>query len=256
MGATTTPAGYSYNTSSTDTGAATSLPSNLYPQNDNGAPTNSNTAAVSSPYGVVSGAPTLSSTVANTGSPGSGTSGNGAQAGKLGYESLIPFANTAAYYGTAEATQGATLSAAADQNLNAYTNLLTEGISPDPTVRMEQASSGITAQEQQTQSALQNIASLPRGGAQDYLAGQAYISEASNVSDLINQAYSADLSALGQLGVQEAQMGLSGYNAAVVAESVGGSITGGAINLRNSMAAANQASISNDIASLATLAAG
>ena len=189
MGATTTPAGYSYNTSSTDTGAATSLPSNLYPQNDNGAPTNSNTAAVSSPYGVVSGAPTLSSTVANTGSPGSGTSGNGAQAGKLGYESLIPFANTAAYYGTAEATQGATLSAAADQNLNAYTNLLTEGISSDPTVRMAQAAPGITAQEQQTQSALQNIASLPRGGAQDYLAGQAYISEASNVSDLINQAY-------------------------------------------------------------------
>ena len=238
MAPASAPTGYSYNVPSSEAGPETSLPQNMYPTNDAGNPTTSNTAANTNPYGT-STAPTLSSTVANTGAPGSGTTGTGGTStGRLGYESLIPFANTAAYYGSAEGQQGATLSNAADQNLNAYTTLLRQGISSDPTVRMAQAAPGIKAQEQQTQQALNSIATLPRGGAADYLSGQAYISEASNVSDLINQAYNQDLAAIGNLGVTEAQQGLAGYNAAVGAESVGGSITGGAVNIKNGIAAA------------------
>lgn len=239
MGASPAPSassGYSYNPASPNDQAPPSTP----------------------PYYPAPTSPVVSGTVQNTGAPGSGTSGppGSPAAGTLGYESLVPYAGNAAYQGNAESTQAKSITAAGDQNINAYTKLLQEGISSDPTVRVAQAAPGIQAAESQTNQAVKNISTLPRGGAQDYLTGQAYISEASNVGNLIDQAYNSDISALGQLGQNEAQLGLSGEQAAVNANATAASITGAAVQGHNQQKAADQLSVGEDISALAGLAIG
>jgi len=255
--------GYNYNSgsSSGQSGPATSLPSDLYPTQDNGVPQDSQVPANSSAYTSAPtpvSSPVVSGTPTNSGAPGSGTSGPPGTKGAstLGYESLIPYAGNAAYIANEENTQGQSITAAGDASLNTYSTLLNEGISSDPTVRMAQAAPGVQAQEAQTASAVQDISTLPRGGAQNYLEGQAYISEASNVGSLIDQAYNSDLTALGNLGTTEAQLGLSGEQAAVGSNATAASITGAAVQGHNTQKAADQAAVANDISMLAGLAIG
>jgi hypothetical protein len=233
------PPGYAYNSPASANGPV-------------GAPAPAPQPIAYQPAAGISGVPQ------QTGAPGSGTTGppGTPPAGTLGYESLIPYAGNAAYAGNEENTQAQSITQAGDQNINAYTAALQAGISSDPTVRTAQAAPGIQAAEAQTAAAEQNIATLPRGGAQNYLAGNAYISEASNVGDLIDQAYNSDLTALGNLGTQEAQLGLAGEQADVSAQSTAASITGGAVSGHNAQKAADESSIATDIESLAGLAIG
>jgi len=121
---------------------------------------------------------------------------------------------------------------------------------------MAAQATNIQTEEKQQTAARAAISTLPRGGAQDYLSGQSYIQQASDIGTLLDQAWNQAETAKGQLGLTEEQLALQSLSTAQSGFSVGGSIQGGALDIKNNMAAANQASIANDIGMLASLAAG
>jgi hypothetical protein len=222
----------------------------MYPTADGGNPTTSNTPSVTGIGTYGNGATSTSYGGYPASAPGGNPSSNG-----LNYNSLagvgVQALNTANQADVA--AQG--LSSAGASNLGAYQSTLNAELSTDPSARMAVQAPNIQADEQQTQSALTSLSSLPRGGAQDYLKGEAYIQEASDVGTLLDQAWNSAATATGALGTTETQLASQELQLAQTGISTGASIYGGALNVKNNIAAGNQASVSNDIGELAMLAA-
>ena len=251
MGGYASP-GYNENTPTNAQAPPTSLPQNLYPQQDAGNPTDSNTPAVYSPtvgtYG--SGSTPTGYTGYSSNPPGGNPPSNG-----LNYNSLagvgVQALNTANQ--AEQAAQG--LSSAGAENLGTYQSILNAELSKDPSARMAVQAPNIQANEQQTQSALTSLSSLPRGGDQDYLKGEAYIQEASDIGSLLDQVWNSAVQQEGALGTSETQLASQELQLAQNGLATGSSIYGGALKVKNGIAAGNQATVSNDMGELAMLAA-
>ena len=196
-----------------------------------------------SPYGTLAGYPTTAS-----GGPAAG--------GTFGYMTLASTGVEAINTGRQADVLGQELSAAGGKELTDYQKYLDKMTSTDPSTRMAAQATNIQTEEKQQTAARAAISTLPRGGAQDYLSGQSYIQQASDIGTLLDQAWNQAETAKGQLGLTEEQLALQSLSTAQSGFSVGGSIQGGALDIKNNMAAANQALIANDIGMLASLAAG
>jgi hypothetical protein len=98
--------------------------------------------------------------------------------------------------------------------LASYTSYLNQLTSADPTQRMSAVAPQVTAIDQQTQQAVQNISQLPRGGANAALTAEAYQSEAAQVGNALNTAYNAAQQQIGNLGEFGVQATESGFGTA------------------------------------------
>lgn len=100
--------------------------------------------------------------------------------------------------------------------LASYTNYLNEMTSADPTQRLAAAAPEVQQIGEQTQQAVNNTANLPRGGANAALTAQAYQTEATNVGNALDTAYTQAQQELGQLG----EFGVRGQRQGLVPQTL------------------------------------
>jgi hypothetical protein len=119
------------------------------------------------------------------------------------------------YLANLAAALGSNVSALTTPSLEKYIATENQMLSTDPTKRMAAVAPQVQQTIQQQNAARQSIAaSTPRGGAQDYLMSQSYIQQASEIGNLMDQAWNQALQAQGQIGEWGAGTTLSALGAA------------------------------------------
>lgn len=139
--------------------------------------------------------------------------------------------------------------------LQGYAGFLKEMTSADPGARMAAAGPGVTAITKQQEAARKDIAAnVPRGGAADYLTGMSYIQQASDIGNLIDQAWLSAEQQQGQFG----EWGVGATERALALKQSGlasGAVTvGEAVGMKRATQAANQDAAAQLVAELAMLA--
>lgn len=164
----------------------------------------------------------------------------GSSGGSFGYMTLAGMGNQQAYNAGVQNSYALGLGRYLAPELAGYTSFLNNMTSADPMTRLATVAPQAEAVSQQQAQARQNIKNLPRGGAQDYLLGQSYIQQSSDIGNLINNAWlqaQQQRGQLGEFGVQATEAGLALANSAL---SGAASTTNAAVAAKQGKQAANQ----------------
>ena len=199
--------------------------------------------------------PTLlaTSTAANP----TGTNQPGQGAGKLGYETLESVALQQQYLANQEAALGSNVSALTTPALESYINTNNQMLSDSPKTRMAAEAAPIAGVTQQQNAARQSIAATtPRGGAQDYLMSQSYITQASDIGTLMDNAWNQALQNEGSIGEWGAGTTLSAEQAASSGMASAAATTQGAIGEKMTVQQQHQQEVEQAISMAAMIAAG
>jgi len=149
--------------------------------------------------------------------------------GSFGYMTLAGVGTQQQYNAGVQNAYALALNNMTAPELASYTQYLNQMTSADPTQRFAAVAPGAQGVAQQQQAARANIANLPRGGANSYLTGESYIQEASDIGNLINNAYTTaqqQKGQLGEFGVQGTEAGFGTANSALAnsASTIGAAV--------------------------------
>jgi hypothetical protein len=140
--------------------------------------------------------------------------------------------------------------------LQSYSTFLKQMTSSDPNTRFAAVAPGVEGITSQQEAARRNIQQMPRGGGQEYLTGESYIKQASDVGTLIDQAWLSAEEQQGQFGewgVAAAQAGLSEEERML--QGAAGTTTA-ALDFKYGQKAAHDAMVMQALESIAAAAAG